>query len=94
MYPPEAENEPNWVELVRFGSVRIDPNRTRTDFLQMHSNRTELELIHEKWTRTEPNSNRFSKNEPEPSRTRTNFEKHVNLEKCRKKWSIKLSSNW
>jgi hypothetical protein len=52
---PESENEPNRTELKHFGSNRTDPNsnrhfekgvepnRTRTGFLKVQSNRTELE---------------------------------------------------
>ena len=35
--------EPNRTELKRFGSVRVEPIRTRTDILKNESNRTELE---------------------------------------------------
>ncbi len=56
---PESENEPNRIELKRFGSVWVDPNRTRTAFLKIQSNRTEPEPVFQKWSRTEPNSNRL-----------------------------------
>jgi len=55
----ESENEPNRTELKRFGSVRFE------------SIRTELEPTFWKFSRTEPNPNRFFKNEVEPNRTRT-----------------------
>jgi hypothetical protein len=43
IYVSESENEPNRTELKRFGSVRVEPIRTRTDILKNESNRTEPE---------------------------------------------------
>jgi len=73
LFLPESENEPNRTELKLLGSVRVDPNRTRTEFLKIQSNRTEPEPVFQKWSRTEPNSNRLFGNSVEPNRT--NFKK-------------------
>ncbi len=42
-FSSESENEPNRTELKRFGLVRVEPVRTRTDILKNESNRTEPE---------------------------------------------------
>jgi hypothetical protein len=51
----------NRTEPFQFGSVRVDPNRTRTNFLKMKSNRTELEPAFRK--KDEPNRTRTRKSQ-------------------------------